>query len=165
MERIEVDGHLLGWERRDAGAVLEVAAGAGSDDRSVRATTFVLGVHDDRLRVELALLPTSRTVDVSLQPGLFGRVLPVKPGPCADGSAGATIARWVASLAGGTRMWRPADPSATGLLAVVGGAALPLLGAAYDTGAATLREVPRWAAPLLGIGVAERGDVRESRGA
>ena len=144
-----MDGHLLGWERRGAGAVLEVADG-GSRGARAPTTTFVMGVHHDRLRVELALPPTSRTVDVSLQPDLFGQVMPVGPGPCADGSAGATVARWIVSLADGTRMWRPADPVAVGLLAVVGGAALPLLGAAYDTGAATVREVPRWAAPLLG---------------
>ena len=144
-----MDGHVLGWERRGAGAVLEVADGAGRGARA-STTTFVLDVQHDRLRVELALLPTSRTVDVSLQPDLFGQVLPVGPGPCADGSAGATVARWIVSLADGTRMWRPAEPTAVGLLAVVGGAVLPLLGAAYDAGAAPVREVPRWAAPLLG---------------
>ena len=149
MERIEVDGHLLGWERRGAGAVLEVVEGAGRPGRRARTSTFVLGVRDDRLRVELAMLPTSRTIDVTRQPGLFGQVLPLGPGPCTDGSAGAAVARWVASLAGGTRMWRPADPAGAGLVAVVGGAALPLLGAAYDAGAATVHEVPRWAAPLL----------------
>lgn len=164
MERIEVDGHVLGWERRDGGAVLEVADGSGPTDRPTRATTFVLAVHDDRLRVGLAMLPTTRTVDVSLQPDLVGRVLSVDPGPCADGSAGAAVARWVVSLAGGTRMWRPTDPAATGLVAVVGGAALPLLGAAYDSGAATVREVPRWAAPLLAAAT-PRDAVRAAFGA
>ena len=135
-----MDGHLLGWERRDAGAVLEVAAGAGPGDGRCRTTTFVLGVHDDRLRVELAMLPTSRTVDVSLQPDLFGRVLPVDPGPCADGSAGAAVAR-LGGVAGrgapgcGARRTPPA-PASSPWSAV---AALPLLGAAYDAGAATVR--------------------------
>ena len=149
MQRIEVDGHLLTWQRRGVGAVLTVGACGYPGARRPGTTTFVLTVRDDRLRVELALLPTSRTVDVTLQPDVFGQVLPADAGPCADGSAGAVVAEWVASLAAGTRMWRPADPASAGLLAVVGGAALPLLGAAYDVGAATLREVPRWAAPLL----------------
>jgi hypothetical protein len=150
VERIEVDGHVLAWERHGDGAVLEVADGTGPCGRPARSTTFVLGVHDGRLRVELALVPTSRRVDVSFQPDLFGQILPVGPGPCADGSAGAAVAHRVASLGAGTAMWCPADPAGSGLLAVVGGAALPLLGAAYDAGAAALGEVPRWAAALLG---------------
>ena len=149
MERIEVDGHLLGWHRQSDGAVLEVGASGVGGDRRPGTTTFVLRVRDDRLQVDLALLPTSRTVDVTLQPDLFGQVLPMDPGPCADGTAGAVVARWVVTLGAGNRMWCPADPAPADLMAVLGGAALPLLGAAYDTGAATLREVPRWATPLL----------------
>ena len=97
----------------------------------------------------LALLPTSRTVDISLQPGVLGQVLCVGTGPCAPGTAGATVARWVTGLLADSRSWRPDDPADLGPVATVGGAALPLLGTAYDRGAVALTEVPRWAAPVL----------------
>ena len=149
MERIEVDGHLLGWERRGAGADLTVGPASHGARCGPDVTSFRLAVADGRLRVALALLPTDRTVDVSLQPDVFRQVLPVDDGPCAAGSAGAVVTGWVVSLLDGTGAWRPDDPEGAGLLATVGGAALPLLGLAYDRGAVALREVPRWAAPAL----------------
>lgn len=149
VERIEVDGHLLEWERCGAGADLAVRPASAGAPCAPTGTSFRFAVADGRLRVALALFPTDRTIDVSLQPDIFRQVLPVGDGSCAPGSAGAVVTGWIVSLLDGTGAWRPDDPEGAGLLATVGGAALPLLGLAYDRGAAALREVPRWAAPAL----------------
>ena len=149
MERIEVDGHLLTWGVSDDRAELTVQPSDRRAGTSGPTTTFHLAVRDDRLWIGLALLPTSRTVDISLQPGVLGQVLSVGTGPCAPGTAGATVAGWVTGLVGASRSWRPSDPAGLGPVATVGGAALPLLGSAYDRAAVALTEVPRWAAPVL----------------
>jgi hypothetical protein len=60
------------------------------------------------------------------------------------------VARWIGAFADGTRIWRPSHPDEVGIVAVVGGAAFPLLGAAYGHGAAPLGVIPRWAEPVLG---------------
>ena len=144
-----MDGHLLNWDASGDHAELNVQVSDRHAGTTGPTTTFHLAVRDDRLWIGLALLPTSRTVDISLQPGVFGQVLPFGVGPSAPGTAGATVAAWVAGLVGATRCWRPSDPAGMGPVATVGGAALPLLGYAYDQGAAALTEVPHWAAPVL----------------
>jgi hypothetical protein len=149
MERIEVDGHLLQWQRQGSSGELAVHPLSDGVPAPGTGTSFRFAVREDRLLVELALLPIARTVDVSLQPDLLRQVLPIGHGPCRPGTAGSTVARWVVSLLEGTRAWRPADPDRSGLMATVGGAAFPLLGNAYDRGAAALCEIPRWAGPVL----------------
>jgi hypothetical protein len=149
MERIEVDGHVLTWDVSIGQAELTVQSWDRYAGTSGPTTVFHLAVRDDRLKISLALLPTSRTIDVSLQPGVLGQVLPVGTGPSAPGTAGATVAGWVTSLVGTSYSWRPSDPAGLGPVATVGGAVLPLLGNAYDRGASTLTEIPRWAAPVL----------------
>ena len=124
VERIEMDGHLLVWERHGADADLTVGPASHGARCGPDATSFRFAVVDGRLRVALALLPTDRTVDVSLQPDVFRQVLPVDDGSCAAGSAGAAVTGWVVSLLDGTGAWRPDDPEGAGLLATVGGAAL-----------------------------------------
>ncbi len=142
------DGHLLTWERRGPSATMTIAPAGGRPGRGA-PTTFVLTVVEGRLRLGMALVPLNRAVDVSLQPGVLTQVLPAAPGPCDPGSAAAVVARWAADLAGDGGGWRPADPMAVGPVGTLGGAVLPLLGAAYDAGAVPLGEVPRWAAPAL----------------
>ncbi len=149
VERIEVDGHLLTWDVGAAGATLTVAPALGPSRPAARPTVFRLTAIEGRMRLGLALLPTDRVIDVSHQPALLTQVLPVGLGPCAPGSAGATVARWIGDLAGVMGAWRHCDPAVIGLVGTVGGAALPLLGAAYAAGAAPVGEVPRWAVDVL----------------
>jgi len=130
-----VDGHLLTWDMSDEFAALTVQPSHRYTGSEGPTTTFHLAVRDDRLWMGLALLPTSRTVDLSLQPGVLGQVLSVGTGPTAPGTAGATVAGWVAGLVGASRSWRPADPAGLGPVATVGGAALPLLGSAQSPSA------------------------------
>ena len=164
MDRIEVDGHILEWERRGQAGQLTVRPLSSGVPAFGSGTTFRLRVDEDRLKVELALLPTSRTVDVSLQPDLFGQVLPVDYGSSIAGSAGSTVIWWIVALLTGTRAWCPSDPDGSGLVATAGGAALALLGSAYDRGAGTLGEVPRWAGPVL-AGLTARDGARAGFGA
>jgi hypothetical protein len=149
MDRVEVDGYRLSWETDPGGALLEVL---GSTDRLTSPTgrlTFRFAARDRRLGVGLGFPPTSRVIDVSNQPAVFEQVLPVGRGPCQPGSCGSILARWVATLAGLSSGWRPAEPDDLGVPGTVGGVAFPLLGAAYERGAEPLREIPRWAAPVL----------------
>ena len=106
-------------------------------------------VSGHRLRISLHFVPVKRAVDVSRQPAIFEPVLPVGRGPCPPGSAGSTVAHWIADLAGTATAWRPEDPAASGLTGTAGGVAFPLLGSAYDRGATALGVVPTWAAPIL----------------
>ena len=156
-----MDGHVLSWDRRHLGAELTVRPADGHTGATGACTTFHLQVHHHRLQIELALLPTARTVDISLQPGILAQVVPGCSGPCRAGTAGAIVAGWIAALVGPTRAWRPDDPVGLGPVGTVGGAALPFLGAAYDRGAVPLVEVPPWAGPVLGgdspLGAARAG--------
>ncbi len=149
MDHIEVDGHALEWDRNDRSAVLGVRPLSDSVGPPRAPTSFRFEVREGRLHVALALLPTDRAVDISLQPDILRQVLPIEDGPAVPGSAASTVARWVAPLLEGTSAWQPADRDRCGLLALLSGAALPLLGAAYDRGAMVLGEIPRWAAPAL----------------
>lgn len=147
VERIEVDRHLLTWERHEFGAVLSVQEKARA--RPEATTTFRVTAGEGRLRVGLALLPTDRVVDVSLQPAIFTQVLPGGSGPCPPGSAGAQVARWLADLSLEAGGWSPADLSGVDVVGTAGGVVLPLLGAAYDQRATPVAEVPRWAEVTL----------------
>jgi len=99
---------------------------------------FVLGIDPARrLTIGLAV-GHGHVVDVSRRPGLLQRAARARAAEVAADCRRVCAAHgaWVA----------PDDAS---LAAAAGGAAFPLLGAAYEHGAAALGFVPRWAAPVL----------------
>jgi len=149
METVEVDGCLLGWEADMGTGELTIGKVTNPEaDRRPR-TTLRLEAVAHRMRISLNFRQIRKSVDVSVQPSLFEHVLPVGRGPCRPGTAGSTVARWVAELAGTRDVWRPPDPDEVGLVGTAGGAAFPVLGAAYDRGAAPLGVVPPWATSVL----------------
>jgi len=99
---------------------------------------FVLGIdRHRRLTIGLAVGP-GHVVDVSRRPGLLQRAARARAAEVAATCRHVCLehAAWVA-------------PEAVSLVATAGGAAFPLLGAAYERGSAALDFVPRWAAPVL----------------
>ena len=121
-----------------------------------RAVLVLTGA-PQRVRVGLALPPLDRAVDVSVQPS------------AACGALAATARRLpldAAEVEGRARdalrsardrfaSWAPDDDIE--LLAGFGGAAFPLLAAAYERGAAPVPEVPRWAEPVVSSTTARDG--------
>ncbi len=149
MDRVVVDGTALSWVDDPSGARLEVGTSdAGGPSRAARSA-FRLTPEGGRIRVGMALIPTTRVVDISIQPSVLMEVLPIDVGSCRPGSSGSVAARWVARLSERSSIWHPSDPDSAGLIRTVGGGAFPLLGAAYDRGASPVREIPRWAACTL----------------
>lgn len=142
----------LAWEQEGAVATLRLA-GRGPAHDTPATLRFTAG--DGRVRVGLVLLEGRREIDVSIQPGLVARAVGRGGVPSPD--AAAQVGRWLASFAAAHGAWRPEDPPGAGLVAVVGGAAFPLLGAALAGGAGPLEEVPRWAAPALAAPTARAG--------
>lgn len=132
------------WFESAAGS-LRWTEGAGHAELTVerpgRTTTVRFDVDGRRARVGLALAPRTRSVDVSLQPGLV-ELLAGRLGAGAACQAG----RWLGGFTAARLRWSPAEATLT---ARVGGAAFPLLAAAYDRGAGAIAEVPRWAAGAL----------------
>ncbi len=102
-----------------------------------------------RVKVGLAVPVLGRIVDVSMQPGAPCEALR-EAGHRSVGqwdSIEATAREALAEAARRSDAWEvPEDVS---LLAAFGGLAFPLLAAIYDGGAIPLREVPRWAEPVL----------------
>jgi hypothetical protein len=149
MDRVEVDGLLLLWDAGAHEASLEIRDSADSRALTSRCTKFRFMKAGPRLCVGLAMPPTPRIIDVSPHPAVFDQVLRGQTGASRPGSCGSAVTQWVATLAEGTGIWRPAHPEEVGVVAMAGGSAFPLLGAAYDRGAAPLGSIPRWAGPVL----------------
>ncbi len=149
METLEVDGWVLSWESDHEGALLGISSGDRRPSPSAGRSAFRLTARGKRLGVGMAFLPTTRVIDVSIQPAVLEEVLAIEGGSCRPGSCGSIVAGWIARLADLVSAWRPIDPDVAGVNGTIGGAAFPLLGAAYDRGASPLREIPRWAAPVL----------------
>ena len=150
METVEVDGCVLRWEALAESAELTVGSAIGppvGDSRGHACLRLEIAPH--HLLIRLKFSPIGKAVDVSIQPSLFEHLLPVGSGPCPRGSVGSAVAHWVAELASAARLWRPNSPDQLGIVGTAGGAAFPLLGAAYDRGPTPLGEIPRWAAPIL----------------
>ena len=106
-----------------------------------------------RVHVDLVLLGGDRAVEVSFHPAAVVDLVrghAERRGADANGWLGALVPA-VAHDAGRWGSWTPAATSAGGssALAVLGGVAHPILGAAYDGGVTPAGEVPRWAAPAL----------------
>lgn len=104
---------------------------------------------DGRVGIGLVMPGIGRVIDVSVQPNAACRTLDEAarragvPTGAVDSTALSALAR-ACERAGA---WTAAR--GLGLLRGLGGAAFPLLGGAYDEGAAPLAEVPRWAVPTL----------------
>ncbi len=130
-----------------------------------------------RARVDLVLLEGERTVDVSFHPAASVEVVRAhsrRHGQDPNGWTGA-LAMIVAEDARTWGCWsgRSGDRPGGDLLRLLGGMTHPLVGAAYDAGAAAASEIPRWASPglaaatlvggaehLFGTGRASRSVVR-----
>lgn len=76
MERIQVEGSILSWELESGAARLEIDASSGPTAPFTSKSAFRLTSLNGRLSIGLALLPTSRVIDISIQPGVMQEVLP-----------------------------------------------------------------------------------------
>ena len=141
---VAVEGFRLGWALLPEGAQLTVAS---ARDR-LRSQGLVLRFISDpgrrRLKLTIVLRGAGRAIDVSPQPGLVPRVLTEGDGG-ANGTRYAIVGGSISRLAASMGAWHPPRVDGAALEAIVGGAAFPVLGAAYARNAAPLREVPMWA--------------------
>lgn len=150
MAHVTAEGAHLSWDPHSNGARLQIGKAqiAGADNQPA-LSTFDFLVQDGRLTLSVAMVPTTRVIDVSRQPAILNELLARESEASTPGSSSSVIARWVSALAERCSIWHPQDPDAAGLTRTVGGAVFPLLGAAYDQGAAPVDHVPRWAVPVL----------------
>ncbi len=112
-----------------------------------------------RVRVGLVMHPLNRVVDVSIQPSAACETLRDAARRTASPAATIETAAREALLEARNRCASWAPPEDAGLLAGFGGAAFPLMGAAYDAGAAPVTEVPRWAEPVVAARSAREGAI------
>lgn len=112
-----------------------------------------------RVRVGLVMHPLDRMVDISVQPAAASETL-----RAAAHRTSTPIATVEAAALGALReardrcrSWAPAD--GTDLVAGFGGAAFPLLAAAYSAGCSAVDEVPRWAEAVVSAPTAREGSV------
>lgn len=145
MDVATIAGVRLCWEQAAAPARLTVER-PDAVPRHPPATLH-FRVDAGRVRVSLVLLEGRREIDVSIQPAVV--VTAVGAGMSASEAACRRVSGWLVALADAEGTWRPAPDVATNLLATLAGGAFPLLGAAFDRGAAPVGEVPRWAAPVV----------------
>lgn len=103
-----------------------------------------------RVAVGLIVPPSGRVVDISVQPGAACRALAdaQRRTLSAPSVVDAAVRAAVHTAARRASAWIPPEDLCWSHL--FGGAAFPLLGAAYELDAAPVLEVPRWAAPALG---------------
>ena len=103
-----------------------------------------------RVAVGLIVPPSGRVVDISVQPGAACRALAdaQRRSRSAPSVVDAAVRAAVHTAARRASAWIPPEDLCWSHL--FGGAAFPLLGAAYELDAAPVLEVPRWAAPALG---------------
>lgn len=131
----------LGNEPRDEAVVLSLPTSTG-DQR------FSLHVVGGRLHVRLIPPVRGPGIDVSGQPGVVAAAAAGCP-TVGGVPAAAHAARVATGLCTRGGAWTVPPAQAGDLCAVLGGASFPLLGAAYERGAAALRHVPRWAHSAL----------------
>jgi hypothetical protein len=112
-----------------------------------------------KVRVGLVMHPLDRVIDVSIQPAAACEML--RDAGRQTSSSASTIEATArdALLEAHDRCasWAPCDSA--GMLAGFGGAAFPLLAAAYDAGSSPVREVPRWAEPVVAARTAREGAI------
>lgn len=116
-------------------------------------------VDEGRVRIGLVMPVLDRVVDVSVQPS--SAVLALEEAARRSGVPMSAVERdtrvALAAAATTSGAWQP--PREIDLVAAFGGAAFPLLGAAYDRGAAPVRELPRWAEPILARATVREGAI------
>lgn len=110
-----------------------------------------------RARLGLPLRPLDRVVDISVQPSAaLDALCERRPGTAVPTpETRAALHRALTEAHHRCGSWLP-DP-AVEPLAALGGAAFPLLAAAYASGSGAVREVPRWAEPVLAEPTAREG--------
>lgn len=107
-------------------------------DPAAAPVRFVLGIDDERRLVIGLRVAGERIIDVSRRPGLLAR---------AAGARTAEVAATCRRVCGEHGAW--IAPEDAPLAAAAGGAAFPILGAAYERSAVALEFIPRWSAPVL----------------
>ncbi len=129
-------------ERSDGAAVLTLEA------RSAHALVFE--AEHDRLRVALALARPSRSINISLQPGLAWALIDeaASEQSLPGSQLRARVREALRDFAIRRRLWVPADPAVDGP-ALTMGMCFPFAGLAIDRGARAVQEVPRWAVEIL----------------
>lgn len=151
VEVATIEGVRLWWEAGPSLARLTVerhdASSPAPPARPLATLHFAVG--DGRVKVALVLLGGRREIDVSIQPSVVLAAIGAGAPPSA--TAQRQVCDWLVRFADAHGTWRPPPelPTEPGLLAMVGGGAYPLLGAALERGAGPLPEVPRWAAPVV----------------
>lgn len=148
---MEVEGFRLTWQETLEGAELTIWRGPTQGPPLQMSLRFVTDGTHRRVLVKMAFPFTTRVVNVSTQPLVISHALAATGGgeDLPEATRHAVVGRWVSDLAGRTGAWHPVVPQAASLVSVVGGAAFPMLGAAYERRAGPLPEIPMWAAPIL----------------
>lgn len=115
-----------------------------------REPVIALTPLDHRVRVGLVMPGLARVIDVSVQPSTACRALDeAARNARLDASSVAESTREAITAAVQvSEAWNPTPE--VSLAGWFGGISFPLLGAAYDEGAAPVAEVPRWAEQILG---------------
>ncbi|MGI8939171.1 MAG: hypothetical protein ACR2JF_13350 [Iamia sp.] len=107
----------------------------------------VLALHPGRGRVRLAVVvpEVAREIDLTVHPSavLFRLHDAARRGDVQPAEAEGELRPILHEAVDAADAWRPGE--ATEALSALSGAAFPMLGAAYDRGAAPVPEVPRWA--------------------
>jgi hypothetical protein len=103
--------------------------------------------------------PLDRVVDVSVQPAAACATLRDTGHRAGNGPGTLEEQARQALLEAHRRCASWAPPEGASLLAGFGGAAFPLLAAAYDLGAVPVRELPRWAEPVVAARSAREGTI------
>jgi hypothetical protein len=103
------------------------------------------------LVVRMVPAGTTRPIDVSIQPSLVSRLVldPAVLGVAPPDPVLEAVGERIRDLCVREGLWSPHRDGRTDLVTLVGGASFPLLGACYETGAAPLDAVPRWASTTL----------------
>lgn len=142
VERAEGPGGVLEWRRTGDGRAARLVV---APTAAPRTELEVRVDADARLAIGLVTPVRRRPVDVTIQPALVARVA------CAGRMgewAAEPVARWVTALCTShDDVWHGAPPD--DVTAALGGAAFPVLGAAYERGAATANDVPRWSVTAI----------------
>lgn len=133
----------MAWETVPGRAKLFICSRRDGDHRAARVDFMA---DRGRLGLLLRVPPVDRSLDVSRTPGVV-RVslthLVADPEP-----KEMVISGWIRHFAAEVGAWH--GPAAhLDLTLTTSGAVFPVLGGAYDRGAAALAEVPTWAAPGL----------------
>ena len=119
--------------------------------------TFSASGNTGRMKVGLVIGEGRRAVDISRQPGVVETLLSDAVGPHGIGDAKCQFTARLIDHARDSGCWAPSEIIEATLIEVVGGSAFPLLGASYEHGTLARREVPPWAAEVLGAATARAG--------